>query len=259
MDKEFLKSQLAKVVMHGYRRIFLITLIVVFSVQIVVLIQDKLNLLYENMYQDFRIIAVVQEGSSQENIDMLFTTLNDKKSIYEAEYVSLDNVIEEFETVNPQLSKGVLKIEKNIFAGYFEIVPKKSVFGDMVSWIEKNVENHEIIEKVYYNLAQVDMMNNVNAFKTFLNFSIWFLILLSGLFFFFVETTKNKMQDTKSYRGLVSGALAGVFALIVLFVFLYPIKVLNPDFYMFLSMPKQLLIVAFGGFIGWVLYRWQER
>lgn len=259
MDKEFFKTKLAGIIMHGYRRIFLITLIVVFSMQIIILVQDKLNLLHENMYQDFRIIAVVEEGSSQENIDELFTTLNEKRSVYEAEYVSLDNVIEEFEAINPQISKGILKIDQNIFAGYFEIKPKQSTFTDMVSWVQNNVEKHEIIEKVYYNLGQVDMMNNINAFKTFLNFSIWFLIILAGLFFFFVETSKKIKADIKSYRGALSGVIAGVFGLIVLFLFLYPLKVLNQDFYMFIGIEKQLLIVAFGGFIGWVLYRWKER
>ncbi|MBT3393035.1 MAG: hypothetical protein HOD04_03280 [Elusimicrobiaceae bacterium] len=259
MKKDFFKEKLAYIIMHGYRRIFLISLMIVFSMQMIVFLQDKLTLLHENMYEDFRIITVVEQGSSDQAVEDLFTSLNEQKSIYEAEYVSLENVIEEFETLNPQISKDVLKIEENIFEGYFEITPKKSTFTNMVSWVKNNVEKHEIVEKVYYNLAQVDMMNNINGFSKFLNFAIWFIVILAGLFFFFVETSKQFKQEFTSYRGFVSGALAGLFGLAILFIFFFPVKALNPEFWTFLPVYKQLLLVLFGGFIGWVLYRWQER
>ncbi len=246
-----------KHIFHLHRRLFLLVLAVAVLGQSVLFVSTRLNRYYKELENSFKIIFTVNTKSTNDALNQIGESLNQKTDITGVRLFSPQDGLEAVRKQNPQLAESLLLMGKDKMPAYFEVKVNFRALNNIRPFVD-NLSSEYPLLSARYNVEHADMIFYVGLCAKLLRLSVSFSLLLFLAFMFLVEAYPSREKRSHYVGGAVSGILAALCACLFFAGLVYPTGFLAEAFAQFTNPFLQILLIAFCGLFGWTLSKWQK-
>ncbi|MDO5765099.1 MAG: permease-like cell division protein FtsX [Elusimicrobiales bacterium] len=240
-----------------YRRLFLLVFAVAVLWQSALFIDMRLNAYYRELSDSFKVIFVVEGSPSNEVLEQMGETLNQKADVASVRLFSPADALESVRRQNPQLTESLLLMGKNKMPAYFELKLADRAVGNVGPLVDNLASEYEKLSP-RYNAEHARLVFYTGLCAKFLRLALLFAGLLFLAFMFLVEAYPAAGARAHHVSGALSGVLAGVCSCAFFAVMLYPTGFLSEAARLFTTPERQILVLVFCGLLGWTLSKWQK-
>lgn len=246
-----------KHILRLYRRLFLLVFAVAVLWQSLLFVDAKLGNYYRELSDSFKVILVVEGRPSNETLEQMGESLNQKTDVFSVRLYSPDDALAEVRRQNPQLTESLLLMGKNKMPAYYELKLSPQAVNNIGPFVDNLASEYEILSP-RYNAVHARLVFYTGLCAKMLRLALLFAGLLFLAFMFLVEAYPSADARSHHVGGAVSGVLAGVCACAFFALLLYPTGFLNEVARQFTTPERQILVFAFCGLFGWTLSKWQK-
>lgn len=238
-----------------HRKIFLLVFAVMLLAQGLCGIDKALADYHDRLGQSFKLILTLDAPASAEQLEQWSQDLLAYKEVQQVQFFSPEEALTVVRHKNPQLVDSLLLLGKNKMPAYFELHLSPAVVGNVAAWADQLQQQYEAFT-VHYNPQQARLLFYTGTYTLLIRVLALLSLVVFMAFMFLVEAAPYAHDH--AVGGMISGVLAAALAAGVMWMMLYPSGLLEPPLAAFTTWPRQLMLAAFGGLLGWTLSKWKK-
>lgn len=240
---------------HLYRKLFLLVFAIALLAQGLLWVEKGLSDYHQTLQDTFKVLLTLDVPADSAQVEQWGQQLNQQPYITSVRLFSPEDALAIVRHQNPQLVDSLLLMGKNKMPAYFELQFTPAAVQHIRPVVEQLTREYESFNP-HYNEQQAKMVYYTGIYSKLLR-ALGLLALLAFLAFMFLVEAACGTQ-THAWGGIASGVLAACVSWGVLAAVLYPVGMLPVVWTQFTTWPRQALLVAFCGLLGWTLSKWQK-
>ena len=240
---------------HLYRKLFLLVFSIALIAQGLFLVEKGLTDYYHTLQDSFKVILTVDSPVDSKTLEQWGQSLNQKQDITHVRLLSPEDALAVVRHKNPQLVDSLLLMGKNKMPAYFELTLAVPAINNIRPFVDNLDAEYEELTP-HYNAQQAALLLEVGLWAKLIRLLGGVALLAFLAFMFLVEA--SPAAQGHAWGGLLSGVLAALLACAIMVALLYPMGILTQAVRTFTTWPRQLLLGAFCGLLGWTLSKWQK-
>jgi len=257
-----LLKELNRFIGRGHRVVFIFSLLVFLSAEVLFFLKFQTDLLLRNLKEDFSVIVTLEDNTQSGSIEKIENKLKSLPQIYSVKFFSKKKSLDFLKNSEPEFFAQIKNLGENPMPAYFELKLSAFALSDIKGWVEKNLKGKiSEISQVHYNFQNAFTILQVNFYKKFLWLVLSLLALLVILLAVVVEFSavkKAAFSFKKSIGWILSSIAASLTGIFLMWLWIYPINNLNPQWWSWPPLHLHLVVIFFSAVFGWTLYRWKN-
>lgn len=259
-----IKHVITRPIARGYRAVFLLAFTVSLMANTLSYISMQISAVSNMLSNDFRILLTVNSGQDKADLELMASKIQVIEGVKNVTVINRDEMLNQLKNIDGGVIDSLLIADYNILPDFIEIEPQSGVLYNLSSWLESNITGKvDGIQLATYKPEEVYAMLQVQFYRQLLNVTFAICIFVLIAVWIYVEWSSKKTPITAKYfkKGMVwvlSSALASIGASAVLWVLVYPVKLIRPEFWIYDTLQSQIIIAVAAMVLGWIFYRWKE-
>jgi FtsX extracellular domain len=229
-------------------------------------LQSQAENVYETLYSDFRVFAVLDGNVPEKKANELKDDISNIQGVLSAEYDSKRDNLEFLKSYDSKMANSAMLFGENPMPETITLQVSPEILPQLDSWLKKNLveTNAKYLSEIHYKPEHLFSILQAGFYKTLISVVLslaMVLLVLSAIVMevkIMTEKRKTEISGKETLMFLLVSVGSAVLSFGLFFVFTYPLKFLSPLWWTLLQFKAQFFVIISSCILGWMLLRWKE-
>ena len=257
------KTQLNLRIKKDYRFAGLIVFAAALLAEMLIFVNAQAGKLADEVSKDFTLLLTADSKMSESALDNVKINIENLPGVERVVFISKKDMLERIKQEDPQLVDSVLSSGKNPLPDTWEAKVSVDSMLNLES-LAASMLVFDGVTDVQYKKQEAWAVRHLLFYKQLTSVALLFASFSCFMFVFIVLAHENSVSDafqallTSDFSFFSAGFFAGIAALVLTTIFLYPVKT-ESMFWSWTSPLAQILFLLCCSMFSWGLRRWKLR